>query len=87
MQKNELIYIPSPWMQVKWVFPQVIMMQKPATAHLPIKTGLIIEKFCFKGLILIFNPNVIYTTMWKLEVSKQEKRNQLLSDVNASGKH
>lgn len=51
MQKNtgdELIYILSPWMQVKWIFPQVIMIQKPATAHLPIKKGLIIEKFCFK---------------------------------------
>lgn len=30
-------------MQAKWVFPQV-MMQKPATVHLPIKQGLIIEK-------------------------------------------
>lgn len=38
----------GPDMEVKWIYPQVIIMQKPATVYLLIKQGLIIEKFCFK---------------------------------------
>lgn len=53
----------GPDVEVKWIYPQVIIMQKPATVYLLIKQGLIIEKFCFKDWILIFSADVIYTSM------------------------
>lgn len=37
-----------PQMQVKWLCAEVIMLQNPATVHLAIKQGLMIEKFSFK---------------------------------------
>lgn len=46
-EMSSLTYF-HPNMQVKWVYAQVIMMEKTATVHLPIKQDLIIKKFCFK---------------------------------------